>query len=89
MAAQTRDLPTAMVRPAPLSQRPKDATRSATSTVKNRSNDTHSASSDPDARLFGNGRGKACQLCQLAHLLMKNWIGQVIEAMLTQARRTA
>ena len=54
-----------------------------------RSNDTHSSTTDPDARLFKKGRGKASQLCHMGHLLMENRNGLIIDAMLTQATGTA
>jgi hypothetical protein len=54
-----------------------------------RSNDTHSSTIDPDARLFKKGRGKASQLRHIGHLLMENRNGLIIGAMLTQATGTA
>jgi hypothetical protein len=54
-----------------------------------RSNDTHSSTTDPDARLFKRGRGKGAQLRHMGHLQMENRNGLIIDAMLTQATGTA
>src|SRR2546423_5693406 len=37
-----------------------------------RKNDTHSSTTDPDARLFRKGAGKEAKLCHAGHLMMEN-----------------
>jgi transposase len=54
-----------------------------------RKNDTHSSTSDPDARLFRKGAGKEAKLCHMGHLLMENRNGLIIDARLTEATGTA
>jgi transposase len=44
-----------------------------------RSNDTHSSTTDPDARLFRKAAGKEAKLCHMGHLMTENPYGQEIE----------
>src|ERR1700738_761789 len=37
-----------------------------------RANDTHSSTTDPDARLFRKGAGKEAKLCHMGHLMTEN-----------------
>jgi len=50
-----------------------------------RKNDTHSSTTDPDARLYRKGRGKEAKLCFIGHALMENRHGLVVEAVATRA----
>jgi len=52
---------------------------------KKRSNATHASSTDPDARLYRKGPGKEAKLCFIAHGLMENRSGLLVDACLTQA----
>lgn len=54
-----------------------------------RSNATHASTTDPDARLFKKARGQAARLCHMAHVLMENRNGLVVDAILTHATGTA
>jgi transposase len=54
-----------------------------------RKNDTHSSTTDPDARLFRKGAGKEAKLCHMGHLLMENRNGLLVDARLTEANGTA
>lgn len=54
-----------------------------------RRNDTHSSTTDPDARLFRKGAGKEAKLCHMGHLMMENRNGLIIDARLTAANGTA
>jgi transposase len=54
-----------------------------------RRNDTHTSTTDPDARLYRKGRGKEARLCHMGHLLMENRSGLIVDALLTQASGTA
>ena len=54
-----------------------------------RSNDTHSSTTDPDARLYRKGRGREAKLSYLGHVLMENRNGLVVETCVTQAQRHA
>jgi transposase len=54
-----------------------------------RKNDTHSSTTDPDARLFRKGAGKEAKLCHMGHLLMENRNGLIVDARLTAANGTA
>ena len=53
------------------------------------SNLTHASTTDPDARLFKKARGQAAKLCHMAHVLMENRHGLVVDATLTHATGTA
>src|SRR5215475_12855238 len=50
-----------------------------------RSNDTHAATTDPDARLYRKGQGKETKLCFIGHGLMENRHGLLVDACLTVA----
>jgi transposase len=54
-----------------------------------RKNDTHSSTSDPDARLFRKGAGKEAKLCHMGHLMMENRHGLIVDARLGEANGTA
>jgi transposase len=54
-----------------------------------RKNDTHSSTTDPDARLFRKGAGKEAKLCHMGHLMMENRNTLIIDARLTEANGTA
>jgi transposase len=54
-----------------------------------RKNDTHSSTTDPDARLFRKGAGKEAKLCHMGHLLTENRNGLIVDARLTEANGTA
>jgi transposase len=54
-----------------------------------RKNDTHSSTTDRDARLFRKGAGKEAKLCHMGHLLTENRNGLIVEARLTEANGTA
>jgi transposase len=53
-----------------------------------RSNDTHSSTTDPDARLAKKGKGKEAKLCYTGHILTENRNGLVVEARVTQSSGT-
>src|SRR5215468_458489 len=54
-----------------------------------RKNDTHSSTTDPDARLFRKGAGKEAKLCHMGHLMMENRNGLLVDARVTEANGTA
>jgi IS5 family transposase len=54
-----------------------------------RCNDTHASTTDPDARLYRKGKGKEAKLSYMAHALMENRHGLVVDAETTQATGTA
>jgi transposase len=54
-----------------------------------RSNETHASTTDADARLFRKSAGQASQLCHMAHVLMENRNGLVVDATTTTATGTA
>lgn len=54
-----------------------------------RKNDTHSSTTDPDAKLFRKGAGKEAKLCHMGHLLTENRNGLIVDARLTEANGTA
>ena len=54
-----------------------------------RANDTHSSTTDPDARLFRKGTGKEAKLCHMGHLMTENRNGLIVDARLTEADGTA
>jgi transposase len=54
-----------------------------------RKNDTHSSTTDPDARLFRKGAGKEAKLCHMGHLMTENRNGLIVDACLTEANGTA
>ncbi len=54
-----------------------------------RTNDTHSSTTDPDARLFRKGIGKEAKLCHMGHVMTENQNNLIIHARLTEANGTA
>ena len=54
-----------------------------------RSRETHESTTEPEARLFRKGRGKEAKLNYMAHALMENRNGLVVDAELTEANGTA
>jgi transposase len=50
-----------------------------------RSNETHSSTTDPEAKLYRKGSGKEAKLCFMGHALMENRNGLVVDACLTEA----
>jgi len=54
-----------------------------------RKNDTHSSTTDPDARLFRKGAGKEAKLCHMGHVMMENRNALIVDARLTEANGTA
>ena len=52
-----------------------------------RSNDTHTSTTDPDARLYKKGKGKEAKLCFMGHALMENRHGLVVQAETSEAKR--
>ena len=56
---------------------------------KKRSNDTHEAKTDPEAKIKRKGRGKEAKLCFEAHVLMENRNGLIAQAQVSQASGTA
>ena len=50
-----------------------------------RTNDSHGATTDPDARLYRKGPGQEAKLCFVGHVLMENRHGLVVDAELTRA----
>lgn len=54
-----------------------------------RCNDTHASTTDPDARLFKKSAGDKARLCHMAHILMENRNGLIVDVQITHARGTA
>ena len=54
-----------------------------------RSNETHSSTTDPDARLYRKADGRESRLCFMGHVLMENRNGLAVAAALTRATGTA
>jgi transposase len=50
-----------------------------------RSNDTHVAPKDPEAKLFCKGRGQAAKLCYMGHTLMDHRHGLIVDVEVTEA----
>jgi transposase len=50
-----------------------------------RRNETHTSTTDPDARLYLKGEGKEAKLCFIGHGLMENRNGLLVDACLTRA----
>ena len=50
-----------------------------------RSNDTHESKTDPEARLFRKGNGQEAKLCFMAHALMENRHGLLMDLRVTEA----
>jgi IS5 family transposase len=56
---------------------------------KPRKNETHASTTDAEARLYTKGRGQAAKLSYLAHALMENRSGLLLDILVTQATGTA
>ena len=54
-----------------------------------RSNATHQSTTDPEARLLRKGKGKEAKLVFMAHALMENRHGMLVDFLTTQATGTA
>lgn len=54
-----------------------------------RKNETHESTTDPEARLFKKSRGSESKLSFMAHVLMENRSGLVVDARLTKSTGTA
>jgi transposase len=54
-----------------------------------RCNDTHASTTDPEAKLYRKGKGKEAKLSFMAHALMENRHGLIVDAETTQATGTA
>ena len=52
---------------------------------KERSNETHASTTDPQARLYKKGAGKETRLCFIGHGLMENRSGLLVDTCLTPA----
>src|ERR1700692_322216 len=50
-----------------------------------RSNETHTSTTDPEAKLYRKGPGKEAKLCFMGHALMENRNGLIVDACLTPA----
>jgi len=56
---------------------------------KPRKNDTHESKTDPEARLLRKGRGREAKLCLLAHALIKNRHGLLVDLRVSEAHGRA
>ncbi len=56
---------------------------------KPRKNDTHESKTDPEARLLRKGRGREAKLCFLAHALMENRHGLLVDLRVSEAHGRA
>lgn len=54
-----------------------------------RSNATHQSTTDPEARLFRKGKGKEAKLVFMAHAMMENRNGMLVDLQVTEATGTA
>lgn len=54
-----------------------------------RTNQTHQSRTDPEAKLYRKGNGKASQLAHLGHVLNENRNGLIVEVLVTEANGTA
>ncbi|MCW6534053.1 IS5 family transposase [Sphingomonas lycopersici] len=54
-----------------------------------RSNQTHTSTTDPEAKLYRKANGQASRMAFMGHVLMENRNGLVVGALLTQATGTA
>lgn len=52
-------------------------------------NDTHASATDPEARLFRNGKGKEAKLSFMGHALMENRHGLLVDGRVSEATGTA
>ena len=50
-----------------------------------RSNETHVAPKDPEAKLFRKGNGQAAKLCYMGHTLMDHRHGLIVDVEVTEA----
>jgi len=57
----------------------------ADSKGKKRSNETHESKTDPEAELYRRGKGKAAKLAFMAHALMENRNGLLVDFRVSQA----
>src|SRR5712691_2309149 len=57
--------------------------------VEPRANDTHTSTTDPDARLYKKGKGHEAKLAYLGHVLTENRHGLIVDALVTHATGTA
>ena len=70
---------------------PEDQSRNPSVNFKGekRCNDTHTSTTDPDARLYKKSEGDKSQLCFMGHVLMENRSGLVVDVEVTHATGTA
>src|SRR5712692_10325296 len=54
-----------------------------------RRNDTHQATTDPEARLYKKSKGSEAKLSYLGHALMENRNGLLVKTLVTEAKGTA
>jgi transposase len=54
-----------------------------------RSNETHESKTDPEAKLYRKGNGRAAQLCYGGHALMENRNGLLVDFRISEANGTA
>jgi transposase len=54
-----------------------------------RRNETHTSTTDPDARLYRKAQGQAAKLCHMGHVAMENRHGLVVQTDTTHATGTA
>src|SRR5437764_4604243 len=54
-----------------------------------RSNETHTSTTDPDARLYKKAKGQAAKLCHMGHVLIENRSCLVVDTRTTRATGTA
>ena len=71
---------------------PRDGTGGGRNAERNfhgekRKNDTHSSTTDPDARLFRKGAGKEAKLCHMGHLMTENRNGLIVDARVDRGQR--
>ena len=52
---------------------------------KPRKNDTHASTTDPEAKLYTKSKGQAAKLCFMAHTLMENRNGLLLDILVTPA----
>jgi transposase len=56
---------------------------------KQRTNDTHASTTDPEAKLYRKSKGTPAKLCYLGHAVSENRHGLVVDACVTEANGTA
>jgi transposase len=54
-----------------------------------RKNETHVSTTDPEARLYTKSKGQTAKLCFMAHTLMENRSGLLLDILVTEATGTA